>query len=182
VNRALVRGLLASAVLVFAMLITSVGTVSAATPTAQRAPASSGQFDPKAWASVKAALDASKLAKSTSLLDGVRTTKYTLADGSILSLSEPVGSRSGISPKLSVGGCGFFRLCVWLNRGDQLIVAAGSFAALTYIICFAGPIACGFALTVAAAVFQAINNRGYICPNYMIVEILFSPGTIRGCY
>jgi hypothetical protein len=63
-----------------------------------------------------------------------------------------------------------------------LIVAAGSFAGLTAIICMAGPAACVVAAVVAAAVFQAISNQDYICPNYMVVEVLFSPGTIRGCY
>jgi hypothetical protein len=164
------------------MLLMTAGSVSAATPSTQTAAASTGQFDPKAWAAVKAALDASKLTKSVSVVGGVRTTKYTLADGSALALTEPAGSAHGVSPMLSIGGCGFLRLCVWLNRGDQLIVAAGSFAALTAIICIAGPPACVVAATVAAAVFQAINNRGYICPNYMVVEVLFSPGTIRGCY
>jgi hypothetical protein len=47
-----------------------------------------------------------------------------------------------------------------VSRGDQLIVAAGSFYALTAIICPA----CIVAGTVAAAAFQAISNRGYICP------------------
>lgn len=176
------RALLASAMLVSAMLLSSVSSVSAASPSADKLQTSSGQMDPKVWASVKKALDSSALTKSTSVLNGVRTYTYTLPSGSALSLSEPAGGRSAISPQLSVGGCGLLRLCVWLNRGDQLIVAAGSFGALTSIICLAGPAACVVAVAVAAATFQAISNRGYICPHYMVVEILFSPGTVRNCY
>lgn len=156
--------------------------VSAATPTGQNVPSAAGQLDAKAWASVKTELDSSHLPRSTSVSGGVKTTFYTLPSGSMLSLSEAVGGKVSIAPQLSVGACGFLRLCVWLNPGDQLIVAAGSFTALTFIICLAGPIACGVASVVAAATFQAISNRGYICPNYMIVEVLFSPGTVRGCY
>jgi hypothetical protein len=181
-NLMFARALLVSATLVSGMLFTSVGPVLAATPTAQNLPLSSGQVDQKQWASIKAELDSSKLPRSTSVGNGVRTTTYTVPSGSMLSLSEPAGGGSSISPQLSVGGCGFLRLCVWLNRGDQLIVAAGSFAALTAMICLAGPAACVVASAVAAATFQAISNRGYICPNYMVVEILFSPGWIRGCY
>lgn len=177
------RALLASAMLVSGMLVASVGPVSAATPTAPNLPLSSGQMNLKQWAEVKAELDASKLPKSTSLVNGVRTTKYTLPSGSMLSVSEPAGAKNSISPQLSVGtDCGFLRLCVWLNRGDQLVVAAGSFAALTAIVCLAGPAACVVAATVAAAAFQAISNQGYVCPNYMVMEILFSPGTLRACY
>jgi hypothetical protein len=175
----------APALLVSGMLLTSVAPVSAASSTDQ-ARYSSDQLSPRQWASLKAELDASQLPRSTTLVDGVRTTIYTLPTGSMLSMSEPVHnksiSRENTSPQLSVGGCGFQRLCVWLNRGDQLIVAAGSFAGLTAIICMAGPAACVVAAVVAAAVFQAISNQGYICPNYMVVEVLFSPGTIRGCY
>lgn len=176
------RVVLTSGLLIAGLLLAGAGPAGAATPTIKGAPDATGQLDSKTFASVKKELDSSNLAKSTTISGGVLTTFYTLPGGSMLSLSEPTKVKGTIAPAAYLGGCGFLRLCVWLNRGDQLIVAAGSFAALTALICLAGPAACVVAAAVAAAVFQAISNRGYICPHYMVVEVLFSPGVIRACY
>lgn len=155
-------------------------------PAVGAAPASAvplgGQYSPQAWAQIKAQLNSSSLAHKVTVADGVRTFTYTLPSGSKLVLEEPVGPNV-VTPQWSVGGCGFLRVCVWLNRGDQLIVMAGVFGVLAAAICFAVPvIGCIVVAGALAAANQALNNRGYICPNYMVVELAFSPGTIRGCY
>jgi hypothetical protein len=64
-----------------------------------------------------------------------------------------------------------------------MIVMAGAFTALGILICAAVPvIECAVAAGALAAAAVALQQRGYICPNYMVVELAFSPGTIRGCY
>jgi hypothetical protein len=142
----------------------------------------STELNQQEWAQLKAELNSSTLPRSVTVADGVRTFVYTLASGSQLVLEEPVG-RSVVTTEFSVGGCGFLRLCVWLNRGDQLVVLAGATYLLVAAICLAAPlVGC---LVVGAALVMAqqwLNNRGYICSNYLVVELAFSPGTIRGCY
>ena len=99
------RALLASAMLVSGPLLISAGSVSAAGPTAERPPVSSGELTPREWTSIKKNLDASKLPKSTSVVNGVRTIAYTLPTGSMLTLSEPAGGTPSVAPQASVGGC-----------------------------------------------------------------------------
>lgn len=141
-----------------------------------------GQYGPQAWAQIKAQLNSSSLAHEVTVAGGVRTLTYTLPSGSKLVLQEPAGPNV-VTPQWSVGGCGFLRACVWLNRGDQMIVRAGSFTALGILICAAVPaIGCAVVAGALAAAAVALQQRGYICPNYMVVELAFSPGTLRGCY
>jgi hypothetical protein len=159
--------------------------VSAADPSSGQIPqATSGQASPSQWAQLKADLNASSLPRSVTVSGGVRTITYTLASGSKLVLTEPAGGTTGQpSPQFSVGGCGFLRLCVWLNRGDQLVLLAGGVYALTAMICIASlGVACVVVGTALVMGLQYIMNRGYVCPNYEVIELAFSPGTIRGCY
>ena len=141
-----------------------------------------GQYSPQAWVQIKAQLNSSSLAHEVTVAGGVRTLTYTLPSGSKLVLEEPVGP-GVVTPQWSVGGCGFLRVCVWLNRGDQMIVMAGSFTTLGILICAAVPlIECAIVAGALAAAATALQQRGYICSHYMVVELAFSPGTLRGCY
>jgi hypothetical protein len=174
----------ASAMLVASLLLAAATPVMATSPSADqpaqpmRRALSAGQ-----WAQLKAELNATSLPRSVSVEDGVRTITYTLETGSMLVLNEPAGKSNNLRPQLSVGGCGLLTLCVWLNRGDQLVLAAGGTAFLVGVICAASAgLACLVAGVAMAMAFQWISNRGYICSHYLVVVLLPTPGAIKSCY
>jgi hypothetical protein len=75
-------------------------------------------------------------------------------------------TRCGGGPQqISEGGCGFLQRCVWLSRGEQLVILAGGSATIVALICGATVLlGCATASAVVAAALQWLSNRGGICP------------------
>lgn len=97
-------------------------------------------------------------------------------------LQEPVGSAgAAISPQLSVGGCGFLQVCVWLNQTDQIYLEQFGVGFIAAVICSLAPPMCPFAAGAAAAAWQYLSNHS-LCPNYLVITLFPWPGTVVGCY
>lgn len=91
-----------------------------------------------------------------------------------------VTTKDADSRHLSVGGCGFLRLCVYFNRTEQRYIAAGASAAIAAAICIAGtPAACVVASTLVAIASVYISDRGGICSGRLRVQVLPYPGRPR---
>jgi len=71
----------------------------------------------------------------------------------------------GTSLAISLGGCGWFQVCVYLSRSEQRVAFTGGVGGVAAILCLAGPAACVLAAAGGAAVVQYIvGERGGICP------------------
>ena len=86
--------------------------------------------------------------------------------GSQRNASGPVHRCAGSgNVNLSEGGCGFLQRCVYLNRTEQLYVAAGAIGVIGAALC-----AGGFGLTCATAVALVemagvwLGKHGGVCP------------------
>jgi len=187
-GRSFPRAVVASVLVVSGMLGVGASPARAAShvaPAPVVAPTLGEPLSVKQWMEIKAGLDANpKLVKTSSGSGITGTYTYALPDGPKLVLQGAAPAAvKGVSPQFTVTtSCGFLRLCVRLNRGEQLIVMAGSFAALGAAICLVSAgVACVVVAAALAMAAQWLNNRGYVCPNYMLLELAFSPGTIRGC-
>jgi len=180
-HRSSLKSAFAAVILTVSLMLVGVVPVSAATPPTFDAPTSGSQMTPQQWATIKADLNASSLPRTVTVSGGIRTFTYTLPSGSTLVLSEPVGPQPELTTDLRVDWCGFFSICVYLNRADQAALAAGGAVALGALICIVGtPAVCvvaGIALAVAASY---IGSYGF-CPNELRVELLPWPGGNIGC-
>ena len=182
-HRSLLRSAFGVAVLIASLLVVTAVPASAATPSAANGNAggSAGQMTQQEWATLKADLNSSSLGHTVTVNGGTRTFTYTLPTGSTLVLSEPVGPQSGVTPELGLGGCGWFQLCVYLNRADQSALIQGGLAALAAVICIIGsPAACVVAAFALGAALSYIGSNGF-CSNQLQVELLPFPGTNVRC-
>jgi hypothetical protein len=168
------------------MVFYGVSGVAAASP-AQKVAAPTNQVPAAQWNALKASLNADKnLTVSVTVSGGTRTYTYTTQSGSTFVMTEPSGSRAlAIQPKMGLGGCGWFQLCVFLNQTDQRALAAGLLAAEGILLCgllSETLIGCAIVTGVLAAAYVYIDAHG-ICSNNRQeqVEVLPFPGTNIGC-
>ena len=90
------------------------------------------------------------------------------------------GARPSDPRSLSVGRCGFLRLCIYFNRTEQRYIAAGSGAAVAAAICIAGtPAACAVAAALVAMANVFISDRGGICRGRLRLQVFPYPGRPR---
>ncbi len=175
-----------SAVLMSAVLmIAYIQPTAAASPKTPTSPA-----PPRAaYEALKAALNADPdFARTVTVSGDTRTLTYTYrgpvvkADGESVVLAEPANSGgSGVSPQLSVGGCGWFTVCVWFNRSDQSMLETGGVAFIAAVICGIAEPMCPFASAAAGAAAYYLSSHT-LCPNYLVVELFPWPGPVMGCY
>lgn len=167
-----------------ALVLTMVGSAGAATvqPAAPSAGSSAGAIGLSAD-ELAAALEDPGVAKEARRIQAqmqdpavVAQARQLLASGAF---TVSTGSQS--DPRyLSVGGCGFLRLCIYFNRTEQRYIAAGAGAAVAAAICIAGtPAACVVAATLVAIAGVFISDRGGICSGRLRVQILPYPGRPR---
>lgn len=140
---------------------------------------------PAFWEQMKADLNADpNLTRTETSANGTRTLTYTSSDGFALVLSEPAEKRStgGITPQFSVGGCGWFNVCIYLNRTDQGALAAGAAAFLAVAICVipaVGWIGCA-AVAAALAIAQHYIATNGFCRRTLQIGLL-PPGRDLKC-
>jgi hypothetical protein len=142
---------------------------------------SAGQMTRQAFERLKSSLDSSRdLTRHVSIRGGTKTFTYTSRSGSSLVLAKPVGS-AVVHQKLGLGGCGWFQVCLYLNRTDQGALAAGAAAGIAAAACLlGGPVVCvGVAVAVAVAAFY-IGAHGF-CRNKLQVELIPFPGSNVAC-
>lgn len=190
-RRSSLKSAFVAMILTVSLMLVGVVPVSAATPISGdpaggSSTQSSTQMTPQQWATIKADLNASSLPRTVTVSGGIRTFTYTLPSGSSLVLSEPVGPQPGVpaevTSQLGVGVCGFFNVCVYLNRTDQGALAAGGAAFLAIAICAipaVGWISC--AAVTSALVVAAFYIAAYgFCPRDLQVGLI-PPGSDVRC-
>ena len=165
----------------------TVGTASAATPKGPGGPTVDpfGQMTRQQWATLKADLKANSVSEVVTESAGTRTFTYTIKSGSTLVLSEPTSRLAsvtpGAAPNLYFGGCGWFQLCVYLNRADQGALAAGGAAGIAAVLCLAGgPVVCVAAAIAAAIAASYVSSYGF-CPGDLQIEVAPWPGSNLRC-
>lgn len=182
-----VRDVLAVGVLLGSLVLYGVTGAAAASPI-QKVPTPANQVPTAQWNALKASLNADKnLTASVSVSSGTRTYKYTTTSGSSFVLTEPAGTTKplAVKPMMGLGGCGWFQVCVFLNKTDQKALAAGLMAAEGILLCAVlseSIIGCAIVTGVLAAAYVYIDAHG-ICPNNRQeqVEVLPFPGTNIAC-
>ena len=138
-----------------------------APPTASQVDGGQTAIDKAAYHALKRELDGADLDKSVRVDRGTRTITYTAANGTSTKLSFPASGRGSVtrSEAISVGGCGWFQVCVYLDRAEQRVAFSGSTAGVVAILCLAGPAACIASSVLAGAIIQyVVGERGGICP------------------
>jgi hypothetical protein len=161
------------------MLLTLVVPAAAAPPGAGGG--SSDKLTQQEWKQLKAELESSSLPRTVTVSGGTRTFTYTLPTGSALVLSEP-SEKTSVTPMLGVGGCGWFNVCIYLNRVDQGALATGGAILLTAALCaipavgWIGCAAIGAAIAVGAYYIAAY---GFCSRNLQIG--LIPPGSNVRC-
>lgn len=182
----------AFAIWLLAALSTQSAFAAASTPTDSRGDSATmaapvagatGQMDTKTYEGLKKALDKHPdFSRADSIVGDTRTLTYTYLDGSKVVLAEPARGRTGgIAPQLSVGGCGWFTVCVWLDQSEQAALIAGGAAFLGVVLCTAFPPACPFTSAALAGAAAWLTYHP-LCQNYLVIEVLPFPGTFKGCY
>jgi hypothetical protein len=175
------RTALGAAFLTLTLLMTVIAPVSAAAPAPGSDAASSGRLTQHEWTQLKAELEASSLPRTVTVSGGTRTYTYTLPSGSALVLSEP-SKKADLAPMLGVGGCGWFNVCIYLNRVDQGALATGGAILLTAAICAipaVGWLSCAAIAAAIAVGAYYIAAYGF-CPRYLQIGLI-PPGSNVRC-
>lgn len=180
----LMKGTSARAIAIAALICATLA--GSAAPAAAADKANGSAADHADYYRAKAALDANTaLVKTVTVSGSTLTITYTsLFSGGAIVLAEPVQRTSkGIQPQFSVVGCGWFDVCIRLDRTDQAVLAAGGAAWLAVAICAVpavGWISCATvtaALTIAAG-YIAVNG---LCRSTLQVGLL-PPGRDFACW
>jgi hypothetical protein len=143
-----------------------------------------GQLSPEMYAGIKAALNRSPdFSRTVSVSGNTRTLTYTYRTGSAFVFTEPVGntSQAAVSPNLGVGGCNFLTICVYLDRSDQTVIAAGGAAFLAQALCMAFPPACPIAWGAMTSAATWLAFHPY-CSHMLVITLFPWPGSIISCY
>lgn len=184
---AILRRVLAVTVLTGSLLLIGVSGVSAASTPLPKPIAPTNQIQPAQWAALKAQLNANtNVTKTVSVLAGTRTYTYTMASGSSVVLTEPAAAaKLSVKPNIAFGGCGWFQLCLYLNRQDQYNLWGAGAVAEGIIVCallaplgVAGILGCA---GVTAALFLAdayLANYGF-CSNLQVEVVPWVGSNLR---
>jgi hypothetical protein len=130
---------LAALVLAFALAIVAPSTALAASPTPTVANAAATTAPP-GWNALKAKLNSNpQLHKTVAVLGDTRTTTYRSPDGFNLVLREPTSAHAttGVQPQLSIGGCDWFQVCLYLSHSEAVFAVNTGGVYLAAIICTA---------------------------------------------
>jgi hypothetical protein len=180
------RLMLSSLIAALAFPVVSPGITLAAAP--QTTPIKvTAVTAPPGWAALKANLDANpNLHKSVKIVGNTRYITYAGTTGDSLVLEEPApGTPSNaVKPDVSVSGCFWFQVCVYLTHNELEVVEAGGGTFVAGLIClYSLTLACPFAAAVVASAGVYIDKYG-VCPNTFRIEVWPVPlaGWSVGCW
>ena len=181
-NVSRVGSTLTALVLAFAIVPASPTFAASPTTTVAHADATTA---PAGWNALKAKLDSNpQLHKSVSVVAGTKTITYSSSDGLSFVLREPTaGSKGGVQPQISIGGCDWFQVCANLSHDEAELgwMTGGGYVAALVCAASLGTFCLG-AMVVYGAIQDAFG-KGY-CSRGVRIELWPYPGAAweTACY